>query len=131
MNANATANLVGITGIPRRLVLDCVLAEADARKALDESTKLKKPVHAYLLEKKLATAAHIANANAVEFGMPLFDAGSMDFGQAATKVVSEELITKNNALPLYRRGNRLFVAISDPTNTKALDEIKFAANLTV
>ena len=131
MNANATANLVGITGIPRRLVLDGVLAEADARKALDESTKLKKPVHAYLLEKKLATAAHIANANAVEFGMPLFDTASMDFGQAATKLVSEDLITKNNALPLYKRGNRLFVAISDPTNTKALDEIKFAANLTV
>src|SRR5688572_26038655 len=63
--------------------------------------------------------------------MPLFDAAAMDFSQAATKLVSEELITKNNALPLYKRGNRLFVAISDPTNTRALDEIKFAANLTV
>jgi type IV pilus assembly protein PilB len=131
VNANATANLVGITGIARRLVLDGVLGEADARKALDESGKLKKPVHLYLIEKKLATAAHIAGANAVEFGMPLFDAAAMDFNQAATKLVSEELITKNNALPLYKRGNRLFVGISDPTNTRALDEIKFAANLTV
>ena len=131
MNANATANLVGITGIPRRLVLDGVLAEADARKALDESTKLKKPVHLYLLEKKLVTAAHVAGANAIEFGMPLFDTAALDFNQAATKLVAEDLITKNNALPLYKRGNRLFVAISDPTNTQALDEIKFAANLTV
>jgi len=131
VNANATANLVGITGIARRLVLDGNLSEADARKALDEASKQKKPVHLYLLEKKLVTAAHIAGANAIEFGMPLFDGGALDLNQAATKLVSEELITKHQALPLFKRGNRLFVGIADPTNTRALDEIKFAANLTV
>ena len=131
MNANATANLVGITGIARRLVLDGHLAEADARKALDEASKAKQPVHKYLLEKKLASSAQIAGANAVEFGMPLFDATALDLSQAATKLISEELINKHQALPLYKRGNRLFVGISDPTNTRALDEIKFAANLTV
>ncbi|MAL02734.1 MAG: type IV-A pilus assembly ATPase PilB, partial [Arenimonas sp.] len=131
MNANATANLVGITGIARRLVLDGHLAEADARKALDEATKAKTPVSRYLQDKKLATAAQIAGANAVEFGMPLFDASALDLNQAATKLVSEELINKHMALPLFKRGNRLFVGISDPTNTRALDEIKFAANLTV
>ncbi|KFN43286.1 hypothetical protein N790_02650 [Arenimonas malthae CC-JY-1] len=131
MNANATANLVGITGIARRLVLDGNLSEADARKALDEASKQKKPVHLYLLEKKLVTAAHIAGANAIEFGMPLFDGSALDLNQAATKLVSEELITKHQALPLFKRGNRLFVGIADPTNTRALDEIKFAANLTV
>ena len=131
MNANATANLVGITGIARRLVLDGHLAEADARKALDEATKAKTPVTRYLMDKKLATAAQIAGANAVEFGMPLFDAAALDLNQAATKLVSEELINKHQALPLFKRGNRLFVGISDPTNTRALDEIKFAANLTV
>ena len=131
MNANATANLVGITGIARRLVLDGHLAEADARKALDEATKAKLPVSRYLMDKKLATSAQIAGANAVEFGMPLFDAAALDLNQAATKLVSEELINKHVALPLFKRGNRLFVGISDPTNTRALDEIKFAANLTV
>jgi type IV pilus assembly protein PilB len=131
VNANATANLVGITGIARRLVLDGALGEADARKALDESSKQKRPVHLYLLEKKLVTAAHVANANAVEFGMPLFDSTTLDLNQAATKLISEELINKHQALPLFKRGNRLFVAIADPTNTRALDEIKFAANLTV
>ncbi|HEY9145798.1 MAG TPA: ATPase, T2SS/T4P/T4SS family, partial [Thiobacillus sp.] len=131
MNSAATANLVGITGIARRLVLDGVLSEADARKALDEASKQKRPVHVYLLEKKLVTAAGIAGAQAVEFGMPLFDASALDLNQAATKLVSEELITKHQVLPLYKRGNRLFVGIADPTNTRALDEIKFAANLTV
>ncbi len=131
MNAQVTANLVGITGIARRLVLDGALAEPDARKALDEASKQKRPVHQYLLEKRMVTSSQIAGAQAIEFGMPLFDAGALDLSQSAAKLVSEELVTKHQALPLFKRGGRLFVAISDPTNTKGLDEIKFAANLTV
>ncbi len=131
MSTAATANLVGITGIVRRLVLDGLLAEPDARKAMDEAAKDKRPIAAYLVERKLATTAAIAGANAQEFGMPIFDALALDPMQSAVKLVNEELIQKHMALPLYKRGNRLFVGISDPTNTRALDEIKFQANLTV
>ena len=131
MNAAVNANLVGITGIVRRLVLDGSLTEPDARKAMDEASKEKKPVPQYLLDKRLITPVQIASANSVEFGIPLFDASVLDLAQAATKLVSEELIQKHMILPLYKRGNRLFVGISDPTNTRALDELKFATNLTV
>jgi type IV pilus assembly protein PilB len=127
----ATANLVGITGITRRLVLDGVLSEADARKALDEATKAKKQAHLYLLENRLVSHAHVAAANSIEFGMPLFDAGAMDLRYSAVKLVNEELIQKHGALPLFRRGNKLYVAVADPTNTRALDDIKFATNMTV
>jgi len=128
---NLPPNLVGITGIVRRLVLDGALAEPDARKAMDDALKEKKPVQQYLIEKRLITTRQIAAANSVEFGIPLFDASAMDLTQAATKLVSEELIQKHAILPLFKRGNRLFVAISDPTNTRALDELKFATNLAV
>ena len=127
----AAANLVGITGITRRLVIDGVLGEADARKALDEATKAKKQAHVHLLEQRLVTVAQIAAANSTEFGMPLFDAGALDLRYSAVKIISEELIQKHQALPLFRRGNKLYVAISDPTNTRALDDIKFATNLTI
>jgi type IV pilus assembly protein PilB len=131
MNAAVTANLVGITGIVRRLVLDGALAEPDARKAMDEALKEKKPVQQYLIEKRLITAIQLASANSLEFGIPLFDANALDLTQAATKIVSEELVQKHAVLPLFKRGNRLFVGTSDPTNTRALDEIKFATNLMV
>ena len=131
MNAAVTPNLVGITGIVRRLVMDGVLAEPDARSAMDEASKDKKPIHQYLMEKRLCTPAQIAAVNSIEFGMPLFDASAMDMAQSAVKLVSEELLQKHMVLPLFKRGNRLFVGISDPTNTRALDEIKFATNLNV
>ncbi|MBS7457727.1 type IV-A pilus assembly ATPase PilB [Coralloluteibacterium stylophorae] len=131
MNAVATANLVGITGIVRRLVLDGALNDVDARQAMERASAEKKPVHVYLQEHRLATPVQITAANSMEFGIPQFDASVLDFNQAAVKLVSEELIQKHQVLPLFKRGNRLFVATSDPTNSRALDEIKFAANASV
>ena len=131
MNAAPTANLAGITGIVRRLVLDGHLAEADARLALDESTKQKKAIQTYLLDKRLTTAAQLAAANSAEFGMPIFDATTLDLTQAPIKLVDEKLVTQHQALPLFKRGSRLFVGIADPTNTRALDDIKFQTNLVV
>lgn len=127
----ATANLVGITGIARRLVLDGALDEADAREALTSATEEKRGVAKYLLEKRLIAPAQLAAANSLEFGMPIFDVTSLDPNQSAIRLVSEELVRKHMALPLYKRGGRLFVGISDPTNTRALDEIKFHTNLAV
>ena len=127
----ATANLAGITGIARRLVLDGVLGDADARAALEVATREKRRVADYLLETRLIAPADLAAANSIEFGMPLFDVSSMDPAQSAIKLVSEELVRKHNALPLFKRGGRLYVGLADPTNTRALDELKFHTNLTV
>ena len=126
-----SGNLVGITGIARRLVLDGVLDEATAREALDRATAERKPVVAWLREKKAVTSAQLAAANSVEFGMPVFDPGVMDAGQSAIKLVNEELLRKHNVLPMFKRSGRLFVGTSDPTSTRALDEIKFNTNLVV
>ncbi|MDC7807768.1 type IV-A pilus assembly ATPase PilB [Luteimonas sp BLCC-B24] len=131
MNAVSAPNLVGITGIARRLVLDGALDEATARDALDKATAARKQIAAYLREHKLVTAAQMAAANSVEFGMPVFDPSVMDPQASAVKLVSEELLGKHGVLPLFKRGNRLFVGTADPTNTHALDEVKFHTNLTV
>ena len=127
----ATANLVGITGIARRLVLDGALDESAAREAMDAATRERRPLAGYLLEKKLIAPVDLAAANSIEFGMPIFDVTSLDPTQSAIKLVSEELVRKHGALPLFKRGGRLFVGIADPTNTRALDEIKFHTNLVV
>jgi type IV pilus assembly protein PilB len=127
----ATANLVGITGIARRLVLDGALDEARAREAMEAATRERKPLALFMAEKKLVTSAQLAAANSAEFGMPIFDVGALDPNQSAIKLVSEELVRKHNILPLFKRGGRLFVGVSDPTNSHALDEIKFHTNLAV
>ncbi|GAB6195790.1 type IV-A pilus assembly ATPase PilB [Lysobacter xanthus] len=131
MSTVASANLVGITGIARRLVLDGALDEAVAREAMAAATTEKKPLAQYLSDRRLVSAASMAAANSVEFGVPLLDAMAFDPGQSAIKLVNEELLRKHNVLPLFKRGNRLFVGVTDPTNSGALDEVKFQTNLAV
>ncbi|WP_028916434.1 type IV-A pilus assembly ATPase PilB [Pseudoxanthomonas sp. J35] len=131
MNVAATANLVGITGIARRLVLDGALDEAAARAAMAQAAEAKVPLAQWISDKKLVGPAQLAAANAVEFGMPLLDASAFDPAQNAMKLVSEELVQKHNVLPLFKRGNKLFVGTSNPTQTGALAEIQFHTNLVV
>ena len=131
MNTVATANLVGITGIARRLVMDGALEESAAREAMAAASAERKPIATYLIEKKLVAPPAMAAANSLEFGVPIFDAVALDPSQAAVKLVNEELLRKHCALPLFKRGNRLFVGVADPTNSRALDEIKFQTNLVV
>ncbi len=129
MNTMASANLVGITGIARRLVQDGALDEAAARTAMTQAGEAKVPVAQWLADKKLVSAASLAAANAMEFGMPLLDVSVFDASQNAMKLVSEELLRKHQVLPLFKRGGKLFVGTSNPT--RPLDEIKFHTNLVV
>lgn len=129
MNAVTTANLVGITGIARRLVQDGALDEVAARDAMAKAAAAKQPLPQYFAEKKLVSPAALAAANALEFGMPLLDVGVFDSSQSAISLVSEELLRKHHVLPLFKRGGKLFVGTSDPTHS--LDEIKFHTNLVV
>ena len=129
--ASPTANLVGITGIARRLVMDGAMDEAAARSAMANATEAKMPLAQWVAEKRLVSAAHLAAANAIEFGMPLIDVTAFDPAHHAVKLVSEELIQKHQVLPLFKRGGKLFVGTSNPTQTAALTEIQFHTNLVV
>ncbi len=118
-----------LTGLALRLVQDDLLNEADAQKAHQEATEEKIPLVRHLVGKDILNARDIAVSAANEFGAPVFDLDVMDMEMAATALIDEKLIKKHNALPLTKRGNRLYVALSDPTNLQALDEIKFATGV--
>ncbi len=125
------ANLSGFTGILRRLVAEGSLKELDARRALDATLKVKQSVATYLVDNGICDPKLVALASSAEFGVPLFDPLSLDLAQTAINLVDAKLIEKHRAFPLFKRGNRLFVGLSDPTNFRALEEIKFQSNLIV
>ena len=116
---------VNLNGLARRLVNDGHIAEDEALKAQEQSDKKKSSLVSYLVEKGLVDGKIIATASAEEFGIPVFDIEVIELEPDIIKMVDEKLVRKHHALPLYKRGNRLFVAVSDPTNLQALDEIKF------
>jgi len=76
-----------------------------------------------------ANARDIAVAASNEFGVPLFDLDAVNLDPETVRLVSDKLLTKHRVLPLFRRGKRLFLAVADPTNLHAIDEIKFQTSL--
>lgn len=120
---------MSLNGLARKLVLDGLLSEPDALKAQSEATRKKMPLVSYIVESKLVGSKDLANAAAHEFGLPLIDIGAIEIDPEITKLVEEKLVRQHHGLPLYKRGNRLFIAVSDPTNLIALDEIKFHAGV--
>ncbi len=108
------------------MVVDKLLSEEQAREAQQKAQKSGKPLVALLVELKLARPAAIAESASLEFGIPLIDLAAVEIDQTVAREVSDKVLRKTNALPLFKRGKKMYVAVSDPTNLQALDEIKFA-----
>lgn len=120
---------VRLSGLAYRLVQDKLITEDVAQKAFVEANKKKLPFVAYLVQEKLVEAKKVAQVASQEFGVPMLDLSVLDMDHAPVSLVEEKLIRGHHALPLFKRGNRLFVGVSDPTNLAALDEIKFHTGL--
>ncbi|TXJ06180.1 MAG: type IV-A pilus assembly ATPase PilB [Alicycliphilus sp.] len=113
-------------GLARRLVADGLLSEEIAREQQQKAMKTGQPLVSLLVEGRFIVASKLADAASVEFGVPLVDLSAIDIDQSIAKGLNEKVIKKANALPIYSRGKKIFVAVSDPTNLQALDDIKFA-----
>ena len=137
MNDNASlaalgsGSRAGLGGLPQRLVQDGVVEEAAMLEALNTARERKMSVVTQLVTSGAANARDIAIAASTEFGVPLFDLDALNIDLETIRLVSDKLLAKHRVLPLFKRGKRMFLAVADPTNTHAVDEIKFQTGLGV
>jgi type IV pilus assembly protein PilB len=96
-----------------------------------DSGQQKVTLSAWLLDHNLVDGAKLTQIASSEFGMPMMDVAVLNPATMPLDLISEALINKHQALPLFRRGKRLFVGIADPMQSHALDEIKFHSNCMV
>ncbi len=120
-----------LPGLLRHLLREGLVTPDTAQKAVDGARKAGILLTSYLVENKLARAPDIALAVQRNLGLPILDLSAFDLTQAPINSVNEKLIRKYRVLPLWKRGPRLFVALADPTDQQALDEIKFQTGLAV
>ena len=118
-----------LNGLARSLVRQGLLTEERAHFAADEAKAQDVQFTTYLVEKNMVRPMDIARTASRDFSVPLFDVSAIDVESMPKNLVNEKLIQRHRALPIHRRGNRIFVALSDPTNLRALEEIKFATGL--
>lgn len=118
-------------GIALQLVQAGIVTESAMQKALTETQQSKQNLIAYLVEEKIASPDKVAELVAREFGDALIDLDALNPDYVPKEAIEEKLVRDFCILPVFQRGNRLFVAMSDPTNIDALDAIKFGTRLTV
>ncbi len=126
-----TASQQSLSGLPRRLVQDGIIAEEAILEASEAARKAKQPLVAYLVANELAESRAIAVAASHEFGVPLLDLDAIEVDLECMRAVDQKLLNKHRVLPLVKRGQRLFLGISDPTNLQAIDEVKFQTSLRI
>ncbi len=122
---------MSLQGLPLRLIQDGLVEERAMVDAVNAAKEANTNLVSHLVAQGLAEAREIAIAASQEFGVPLLDLESIQPDLDTVKLVSDKLLAKHRVLPLIKRGKRLFVAVSDPTNLHALDEIKFQTGLSV
>ena len=120
-----------LNGIARQLVNHNLVDEDTAIEASELAKKNGKEFISTLIDTGTVNAALIAQHVAADFGLSCFDINSLDVRSIPKYYLNEELLTTQNAVPIAKRGSKLFIAISDPTNSEPLDKYKFSSGLSV
>ncbi|WP_282282519.1 type IV-A pilus assembly ATPase PilB [Pseudomonas sp. PS02302] len=122
---------VMLSGLARQLVDAQLLVESAAQQAVVKAKQAKVPLVTYLVQQRLVQSRPLAELAAQEFGVPFLDLAAIDKEQLPKDIVNEKLMQQHHFLPLSKRGNKLFIALSDPTNQQAINDVSFGSKLAV
>ncbi|MFJ4197300.1 type IV-A pilus assembly ATPase PilB [Pseudomonas sp. NPDC089534] len=122
-------NDIALSGLAKQLVQAELLTEKSAQQAWQQAQRSRLSLVSYLVQNKLVKSWQIAEIASEHFGVAYLDLNCLDRETQPKGLVSEKLVRQHHALPLWRRGNKLFVGISDPSNHQAINDIQFSTGL--
>ena len=120
-----------ISGLARALAQHGVMSESEAEALQSQSQAAGISFAEQVLTGKRLSAQQLAVFASRAFGVPLLDLAGFDLDQVSRDHFDVRMAQTRRVLPLHKRGNRLYVATSDPANLQALDEVRFKTNLVV
>ena len=120
---------VVLTGLAKQLVIAELLTEKAAQQAYQQARRDKVSLVSHLVQNKLVNSLTLTEMASDQFGVPFMDLSTLDIESQPRGLITEKLARQHHALPLWRRGNKLFIGISDPTNHQAVTDIQFSTGL--
>jgi type IV pilus assembly protein PilB len=127
MVAAATPTKLG--GLARMLVQERLLSEQEADAVQAQAIIQSNPFVTQLALSKKLSPLTIAETAAAAFGFPLLDLNSINADYLPKKTIDAKLMQTYRVMALQNRGNTLFIALSDPTNLHALDDVQFQVGM--
>ena len=125
---NTSVNLIGLA---RQVVEAGLLEEQQAQDAVQQAKRNQAPLVTWLVQNKLVKSRTLMELAADQFGVAYFDLAAVNPEVFPKDLVTEKLARQHRALPLYKRANKLYIAISDPGNHQAVTDIQFSSGMTV
>ena len=119
------------SALGRALVQQGKLVQADANAIHAEAAKAGLTFIQQLIQSKKLSAKDVSLFAAQTFGYPLLDLNAVDVEQLPANLIDSKIVTNRRIIPLGKRGNRVFVGMSDPSNEQVLQEVKFATGMTM
>lgn len=119
------------TGFIRRLVEEGFVSAENMQNAIIDAKKANQDIVPFLIDQLKTPSLQIAEKISQEFGEPLFDLSVYDSAQIIREGIDEKLINKHRILPIFKRGNLLYIATSNPTNMDAMDAIRFSSKMNI
>ena len=129
--ATHAATTRNLSGFARALAQHGLMTEYEAETLQNQAHQANITFVEQVLQSKRMTATQLAVFGSRAFGVPLMDLGAFDLTQIHKESVDTKMAAARRVLPLHKRGNRLYVATSDPANLQALEEVRFKTNLVV
>ncbi|MCL2914698.1 type IV-A pilus assembly ATPase PilB [Shewanella corallii] len=116
-------------GLSTLFVRKGMLSEEQLGAAVSKARQRRQALVSVIVQENLISARAVAELCYQEYGTPLLDLDEFDVKAIPEEFLNKKLIEKHRCLPLFKRGNRLYIGTSDPTNISALEDFQFSAGL--
>ena len=118
-----------ISGLAGLFIRHALINKQPLLKAQQQAKAEQQNLIRYLVHHELINPYDIAQVLHQEYGTPLYDLNELKLDSLDDAILNKKLIEKHNCLPLYQKNNRLYLAMSDPTNIAALEDFQFSASM--
>ena len=129
--SEAQQEQVSLPGLARKMVARGLITENAAMEVMKNALHENRSFFLQSVEQNSVPLVEASNLASEELGIPMFELDSLNTELAPMQLVSEKLIEKHRVLPLFLRGQILFIGVGDPGNNTPLDEIKFNTGLNI
>ena len=129
--SNPTTEQTPLAGLARALVQHQMLRPDQAVGLQRKADAAQGRFIDELIASSSVSARQLARFAAETFGHPMLDIASIDLTRIADDLIDRKLASETRVIALGKRGTRLSVAISDPTDLQTLDRIKFQTQCTI
>lgn len=117
-------------GLLRILVQKKLVPQENLAK-YQEAIKADKPILASIFADKLITPEDLAELCATLFNYPMLDLNFFPRSKIVSDVLDESQMMELRCIPLFKRGKKLYLAVSDPTNIQNLQKVVFNSGLAI